>query len=304
MEESENNIVIQEKKQSKGMEIFKCIFIPVLCFGAWYIINFVIQFIFAMVFSAYAAVKYSSLSLESIESKAMDMIYQNISLMYLVIAVVFIGVFILLQKTTHFSKHVGLEFKKTKASMVTFSLLLGTFVGAFANLGLEIMSKYLPQSWVEGNEESVGAFQGGNVILMLIAVVICAPIAEELLFRGLVYNGLKKIFNLIPKISTRKSRIFSIIISAIISSALFGIYHGNILQALYTGLLSLFMIYVYEMSGSIITSMLVHCAFNFAGTPTYYIRLLLGDIPSIAISTVLAVVVLYFIYRICRIKTA
>jgi membrane protease YdiL (CAAX protease family) len=166
------------------------------------------------------------------------------------------------------------------------------------------MSKTLPDSWIEGNKESIQAFQGGNILIMLIAVIICAPIAEELIFRGLIYNALKKIINLIPKVSSSKTRLVSMLLSAVISSALFGIYHGNILQGLYTGFLSLFMVFVYEISGSLFSSMIVHAAFNFAGLPTAIFTEEFGMVPSIVICSIMTLVVVIFVLRFKKRKTA
>ena len=292
------------KKPSKIIQILKFAIIPLAVFFAWLVINYVVQFLFSFFVSIGVAVSNPGLAPSKLESMALDFIYSNISLMYLIISVVFIGIFLLVQKLSRFSRHIGLEYKKPATPVVVTSLLIGTFIGVIANIGLELMSSWLPKSWVEGNQESVSAFDGGNEIIMLLAVVVCAPIVEELLFRGFIYNALKKVFNIIPKVSTNKSRVISMVSAAVLTSALFGIYHGNILQALYTGVLSLFMVWVYEMSGSIFTSILVHCAFNFAGMPTYLLQNSLGAIPSLILCGILALVTVVFTYRICRIKAA
>ena len=296
MEETKN-------KYFKVIETVKSILVPLAVFFAFLVVNFTVQFIFSIAFSAYTAINNPNLELSELESKATDLIYKNISLMYLIISVAFLLIFILVQKKTKFSKVVNLEYKKPAFPVVVMSLLLGTFVGVVLNAGITIMTKWLPESWVEGNKESVESFQGGNELIMLIAVVICAPIVEELIFRGFIYNGLKKIFNIIPKEPTKKTGLVSMIISAIITSALFGVYHGNILQALYTGFLSLFMVWIFEMSGSLISSMIVHCMFNFAGTPTYYLTNGIGEVASVILCSVLSVIVIIVTYRICKIKT-
>ena len=292
------------KKPSKIIQILKFSITPLAAFFAWLVINYVVQFLFSFFVSIGVAVSNPGLAPSKLESMALDFIYSNISLMYLIISVVFIGIFLLVQKLSRFSRHIGLEYKKPATPVVVTSLLIGTFVGVIANIGLELMSSWLPKSWVEGNQESVSAFDGGNEIIMLIAVVVCAPIVEELLFRGFIYNALKKVFNIIPKVSTNKSRVISMVSAAVLTSALFGIYHGNILQALYTGVLSLFMVWVYEMSGSIFTSILVHCAFNFAGMPTYLLQNSLGAIPSLIVCGILVLITVVTTYRICRIKAA
>lgn len=301
--ESQIEIVNTVKGEPKFITVLKALLIPLAVFFAWYVINFTVQFIFSIVLAVYVAFKNPTLTQDVLETKAMNLIYENISLMYFIITVAFIVLFFILQKTIRFSKYVDLEYKRPKAFYVVSSILVGTFVGVVLNICLELMSKVLPETWIEGNKESVQAFQGGNIILMLIAVVICAPIAEELIFRGLIYNALKKIINLIPKVPSSKTRLISMLLSAVISSALFGLYHGNILQGLYTGILSLFMVWIYEMSGSLFTSMLVHAAFNFAGLPTAIFVDQFGNVPSIIVCSIMTIIVVVFVFCFKNKKT-
>lgn len=282
--------------EPKFITLLKALLVAFAGFFAWYLINFAVQIVFSIAFSAYVAIKNPTLTRAALEIKAMNLIYDNISLMYLIITLAFIILFFILQKSIGFSKHVDLVYKKPASFFIVCSILIGTFVGVVSNIGLEMMSKTLPESWVQGNNESVQAFQGGNVYIMIIAVVVCAPIAEEIIFRGLIYNALKKIINLIPKVSTVRTRMLSMFVSAVISSALFGVYHGNILQGLYTGILSLFMVWIYEISGSLFSSMIVHAAFNFAGVPTQLISGLFGNVPSIIACSLLAIAVVITVY--------
>lgn len=73
---------------------------------------------------------------------------------------------------------------------------------------------------------------------------IISPLAEEILFRGLIYNRLKKFF--------------PIGISMVASAALFGLYHGNMVQALYGILLGLLIAYGYEITGHFAVPVFMH----------------------------------------------
>ena len=297
MEETEN-------KYLKVIEIVKSVLVPLAVFFVFMIVNYTVQFVFSVALSSYTAINNPNLPFSELKSKATDLIYKNISLMYLTISAVFLLIFVIVQKRTKFSNIINLEYKKPPFSIALMSILLGTFVGVVSNIGVNMMTKWLPESWIEGNKESVESFQGGNEFIMLLAVMICAPIVEELIFRGFIYSALKKIFNVIPKVQTEKTGIVSMIVSAIITSVLFGLYHGNILQALYTGILSLFMVWIFEMSGSLISSVLVHCMFNFSGMPMYFLINGIGEVASMVVCSVLSVAVVIVIYRICRRKTA
>ncbi len=73
---------------------------------------------------------------------------------------------------------------------------------------------------------------------------LISPLAEELLFRGLIYNRMKTWFSLRT--------------SAVASSALFGIYHGNLVQALYGLLMGLLFSYAYELTGNFKIPVMMH----------------------------------------------
>lgn len=79
---------------------------------------------------------------------------------------------------------------------------------------------------------------------------IVSPVAEEIVFRGIVYN--------------RMRRQYSLWISLLGSSMLFGLYHGNIVQAVYGFLLGLLIAVMYEKYGSFLVPVILHGAANIA----------------------------------------
>lgn len=92
---------------------------------------------------------------------------------------------------------------------------------------------------------------------------IVSPLAEETVFRGLLYNRMKKIF--------------PVMLSLVLSALLFGIYHGNIVQALYGFLMGMLIAYTYEKCGGFLYAFLFHAVANAAvyiitGSPALYER--------------------------------
>ena len=79
---------------------------------------------------------------------------------------------------------------------------------------------------------------------------IVSPLAEEVVFRGIIYNRMKKHM--------------PVIVSLILSSLLFGIYHGNTVQALYGFCMGILIAYTYEMFGGFVYAFLFHAAANIA----------------------------------------
>ena len=86
----------------------------------------------------------------------------------------------------------------------------------------------------------------------LIVTIICAgiliPIVEEILFRGLIFNRIKHQYNFLAGL--------------LISSLLFGIYHGNIVQGIYATLLGIFLGFAYHKTKSILIPVFIHMGGN------------------------------------------
>ncbi len=99
-----------------------------------------------------------------------------------------------------------------------------------------------------------------NSIYMILCVCILAPIGEELIFRGLVFRTLKRA---VPWQA-----------ALVIQAVLFGIYHLNLVQGIYTAVLGLCMGYLAYKYGSIIPGILLHIAINAS---SYLIGFLLPE---------------------------
>ncbi len=88
----------------------------------------------------------------------------------------------------------------------------------------------------------------GNLIIEILSIGVVAPITEELIFRGVMYKGLRTFFR----------PLWAVVLSAVF----FGLYHGNVVQFLYAGTLGAFMAMVYERYRHIIAPILVHMSAN------------------------------------------
>lgn len=85
-------------------------------------------------------------------------------------------------------------------------------------------------------------------VLSFITIVIVAPLAEEILFRGLILGVLEKAFN------TH--------IAIILQAILFGIIHGNIIWAIIAFLSAVYYGYLVKKYDSIFTSVIGHISVN------------------------------------------
>lgn len=89
-------------------------------------------------------------------------------------------------------------------------------------------------------------------IWSLLSIVIFGPIMEELLFRGLIFHSLSKF----------KGGVFAIIISGV----LFGIWHGELVQTVYTAIMGIALAAVYYKTRSMVLVILMHILNNFTST--------------------------------------
>lgn len=99
-----------------------------------------------------------------------------------------------------------------------------------------------------------------NVLLQILAFVILVPIAEELIFRGVVVGELK--------------RVFPDWVTILVSGVFFAIIHMNVVQSSYVLLAGIVLGAIYVWSGSLWMVILIHAVFNFLGSS---LGLLIGD---------------------------
>ncbi len=130
--------------------------------------------------------------------------------------------------------------------ILTFAQFLGMFV-INTQLILRITGKPFENPQIENITGGV-RLTPIDLILLLVLVAVIAPIAEELLFRGMLYPVLR--------------RSWGITIAVILNALLFGLAH--VVLILMPGLffVGLILAWVRERSGSVIPGMLIHALQN------------------------------------------
>lgn len=104
--------------------------------------------------------------------------------------------------------------------------------------------------------------QGVPLVLALLLYGIAAPIAEEFLFRGIVYNRTKKYMGL-------KAAVF-------VSAMLFAIYHGNLISGAYAFVMGLLVCFIYEKTGNYVAPVVAHVVMNLCAYVLSYTGVLDG----------------------------
>lgn len=144
-----------------------------------------------------------------------------------------------------------------KISHVVAAVLMEIGVFIVILLLSELLTTIWPQDASNVNESFDLILAGAGFIPTFLVIAVAPAICEEGLFRGYLFSASRKKFNITTAI--------------IIVSALFGLYHMSLVKFFTTGLLGVAFAYVVYKSGSIFTSMLMHCINNgIAVVITFY----------------------------------
>ena len=132
-------------------------------------------------------------------------------------------------------------------------------------LGVNILFVLLGITGASESYQEVAKRQYGVAFGMgLLIYGVISPLAEEIVFRGLIYN--------------RMRRYFGRWISVIACGAMFGIYHGNPVQGIYGCILGIAITWSYERYCSFLAPVLFHAAANGAVFTVGYDGIAKGNI--------------------------
>ncbi len=117
----------------------------------------------------------------------------------------------------------------------------------------------------------------------IVLYVFVSPLAEELLFRGLLYNRMKLLF---PKT-----------MAMVLSALFFGLYHGNIVQGSFGVICGLAMVWLYEICGKWYVPVLFHSLVNLVSYLLPYMAKSMVNPFSCAVFLAISVAGLWWFYK-------
>lgn len=109
---------------------------------------------------------------------------------------------------------------------------------------------YLPESWMSSYVDASASLEEVSVMAFL-STALVAPVVEEVVFRGLIY--------------TRLQRAMDARWAVVVSAAVFGACHGELVWFCYAFVLGLIFAQLTRHTGSILPSMVMHVVFNATG---------------------------------------
>ncbi|MBQ4536070.1 MAG: HAD hydrolase-like protein [Lachnospiraceae bacterium] len=129
------------------------------------------------------------------------------------------------------------------------SYLLMGIVAVGGVIGLNVLLELLQITQKSASYQAVVADQyAAHFVVGILCYGLIAPIAEELLFRGVIYGYMRRFMNLQ--------------LAIVFSSALFGFYHMNLVQGVYAFILGCLIAYSYEYFGNFIAPVVMHVIAN------------------------------------------
>lgn len=132
-----------------------------------------------------------------------------------------------------------------------WNIVLSVCTGAMLGIAVNNLIAMTPLMEVSaGFKEANNSFFAGGVSYEILGSCLVIPIAEELLYRGVVFQRLHVFLDAVPAI--------------LLSALIFGVMHANLVQFLYAGILGLLLAYLLWSTGKLYAPVLGHIAANVA----------------------------------------
>lgn len=140
-----------------------------------------------------------------------------------------------------------------------------------------------------GYEETNEVLFGGSMILQIVTAGIFACIVEEMSLRGITYLRMKRYWG------KQRAMIFSAVV--------FGMYHMNVVQAVYAFFLGLFFAWLYERYNSLWAPIIAHMSANLFvivfGSSEVMNRVL-GSLVGFCLVTCISILIFYYGWRFMK----
>jgi membrane protease YdiL (CAAX protease family) len=167
-----------------------------------------------------------------------------------------------------------------------YILLFGAALCVFGNeiVGISGLVRISP-----AYEEAKNAIYAPALPAQIMAAGFIIPLTEELIFRGLCFAALRDRLPFLP--------------SALLSAALFGIYHGNLPQGVYAFIIGLAVAWLYEVTQTLLAPVILHMIANLVSllvTNTILGNLLSGSNKQ-GVMAVIAIVA-FMVSLLCMIR--
>ena len=228
--------------------------------GVSFILYFVLQCVAMMGMLVYEIVS-GSVTLTNLENpdlmvEELTEVLYKVSVPSLIIGAIMFFVIFILYKIIR--KH-PFDFKKIELNKLLFFTCVGFLLNVVITTVVNGIGILLPQEMIDAlNTSTDAALTGQPFVLILLGTGILVPILEELVFRYGICGTM-----------ARKNAIAAIIVSSLV----FGIVHGNLIQGTYATVLGLVFGFVYLKTKNIWYPAIMHMAINSSTVVVSYLEM-------------------------------
>ncbi len=241
------------KSYSNGMKFWRAINFPLVYLGMQVVVSGIVSFVFAFLYIlANMPQPMEKMYTPEFQNEMISAMGPVIIWSTLISAIISGFIFILIFRK---DKRENNEYHAKPnlfiiACTVFFGFVLQIMISAILTL-IDVNS--IAPEYVE----LINSIFSGNIIVIIIAVGIIVPIVEELCFRGIVFNRLKRDLALWPAV--------------VIQAVIFGVAHLNIVQGLYAAFLGMIFGLLYYKFKNILVPIVAHIAVNSSNFVMPYI---------------------------------
>lgn len=170
------------------------------------------------------------------------------------------------------------------------NIVLAVILAATSSVGFNVLLAVTGFVQTSAVYQDVARQQYG-VIFGIGAVLfgLISPITEEIVFRGLVFN--------------RMRRYYPTMVAIVMSGVLFGVYHGNLVQGVYGGCMGILLAYTYERMRSFLVPCLFHATANlmvYLLAQNVELHARLFTVPGCIVLLIISAVCIYTIERLTK----
>ncbi len=208
-----------------------------------------------VLFVLYFGVIYGGMILASgLSSKPLD---DTMGKYFSIVVAVALVIITIVEYLCFFKKDYVVQDRLLYRKPVYFAVLF--ILGAAFSHGLNLLVSLFNINGIFGDYQAVeNEIFAPGVVLVIIRALILAPIAEELVFRGLVFRRMKGYTNFW--------------IAAVVSSVLFGLYHMNLAQGIYAFLFGILLCLVYRAFENLFAPIMLHFSANLLSVILTYTK--------------------------------
>ncbi|WP_461817197.1 lysostaphin resistance A-like protein [Faecalimonas sp.] len=269
-----------EKKRKIG------VFAIISPFLVYYAVSLVVEIIASVIIMVPEMQKGGMISVEETANYVMNIFMSHLTLITSAVALFVIPFFWLMyRKDVNYEKALGVA-EREKAPIWKYVIIIGLAITACIGLNnLLVLGNVAAYSGTY--EETTAALYKESFVIQVIGLGLVVPVAEEFMFRGIIYKRLSFI--------TGRGK------AMMLSALMFGLYHGNLVQAIYGFVLGYLAVYIYEKYGSLKASILFHATINLTsviGTELGLYTWIFGNVLRVGIVTVVcgAVASSFFVF--------